>query len=344
MSALLAALYVWIILFVAPSQAQVPGIPHSFYGGVEINGSPAPVGTQVEARGMGVLIGVQGNPITVTQAGKYGGPGGFDPKLVVQGTISDGTSIQFYVNGVRAQCAQPGGPWQDSFLFSSGAVTELNLRVLAPTNTPTAARTPTHTLTPTNTPTRTLTPVRTLTPTNTPTRTLTPTATPTPACTLLCVYFSPDPIEIGLGSIREINIVIENVQGLYALELRISFPYSLTQVIDADPSVPGVQLRDGDIFNGFHAYNVQNSADNTLGQIEYIRLVAGSEVGKDGGGIIATIPLMGVATGQGVMAFVEVVLCTQDGVSIFATCWDSRVNVTSARAPSSFSSQPSAIS
>ena len=155
----------------------MPGIPHSFYGDVEINGSPAPVGTQVEARGTGVLTGVQGNPITVTQAGKYGGPGGFDSKLVVQGTISDGTPIQFYVNGVQAQCAQPGGPWQDSFPFSSGAVTNLNLRVLMTTNTPTS--TPTRTSTPARTSTPTSTPTRTSTPTNTPIPTSTPTKTPT---------------------------------------------------------------------------------------------------------------------------------------------------------------------
>jgi len=121
--------------------------------------------------------------------------------------------------------------------------------------------------------------------------------------------------------------VVANVEGLYALELHISFPNSVTQVIDADPSVPGVQLRDGDIFSGFDAYNVQNSADNLYGRIDYIRLVAGSEAGKDGGGTIAVIPLRGVTMGQGAMAFVEVVLCKRDGTSIFATYRDSRVNV-----------------
>ena len=73
----LMALSLWIVASVtAPAVAQPPPIPHSFYGAVEmeINGEPAPVGTQVEARGTGVLTGVSGNPITVTQAGQYGGP------------------------------------------------------------------------------------------------------------------------------------------------------------------------------------------------------------------------------------------------------------------------------
>jgi hypothetical protein len=142
------------------------------------------------------------------------------------------------------------------------------------------------------------------------------------------VYFSPDPIEIGVGAIRDVNLMVENVEGLYALEIRISFPNSLAQVVDADPGVPGVQIRDGDIFSGFHAYTIQNSADNATGRIEYIRSIAGSDRGRDGSGIIATIPLRGVAAGQGVMAFVEVVLCERDGTSISATYRDSRVNIT----------------
>ena len=125
----LMALSLWIVASVtAPAVAQPPPpIPHSFYGAVEINGAPAPVGTEVEARGTEVLTGVSGNPLTVTQAGQYGGPGGFDPKLVVQGQVAAGTPIEFYVDGVRAECAVPGGPWEESYPFSSGAVTELNL-------------------------------------------------------------------------------------------------------------------------------------------------------------------------------------------------------------------------
>jgi len=88
----------------------------------------------------------------------YGGPGGFDPKLVVQGTIADGTPLEFYVDGVRAQCAQPGGAWSDTFPFAAGGITELNLRVLGPTPTETPTNTPTST--PTSTPSPTSTPTR----------------------------------------------------------------------------------------------------------------------------------------------------------------------------------------
>jgi hypothetical protein len=125
---LLVGLCLLVGLFATPVLAQVPPLPHAFYGTVKINDSPAPIGTEVEAEVEGVVTG-EGNPITVTEAGKYGGPGGLDPKLVVQGDIEDGATITFYVNGVAAdQTAE----------WNSGEVTELNLTATIPMPTVTS--------------------------------------------------------------------------------------------------------------------------------------------------------------------------------------------------------------
>jgi len=108
-----------------PASADVPPLPHAFYGAVEINDSPAPVGIQVEARGDGVLEGTEWNPIEITEPGYYGGPGGLDPKLVVQGYIEEGTTLTFYVNG------ESTGKTAD---WHSGEITEvpLSLTTAAP--------------------------------------------------------------------------------------------------------------------------------------------------------------------------------------------------------------------
>lgn len=124
-----------IIVFVAALAATAvyaedpPPAPQAFYGAVKLYGRPAPIGVQVEARGEGVLTGIEDNPLAVTVAGQYGGPAWSDGKLFVQGMISDGTPIEFYVNGVKAECAAPDGLWASSYPFASGVVTELNLRV-----------------------------------------------------------------------------------------------------------------------------------------------------------------------------------------------------------------------
>lgn len=183
------------------SAAHAQGVPpvfQLFYGTVEINGQPAPVGTTIEARGAGVLTpndnpNVKDNPLTLTFAGQYGvnpGQDPLDPKLMVQGSIADGTPVEFYVNGEKAECAIPDGAWQSSFPFTSGGViTRLSLRVGAavqPTATPTtgavnaATATPrpqTGVTDPTPTPGPGPTATRLLTgPTNTPVQAAAPTA------------------------------------------------------------------------------------------------------------------------------------------------------------------------
>jgi hypothetical protein len=74
----------------------------------------------VEARGQGVRIGIEGNPIVTTEVGKYGSADPTGTKLVVQGDITDGAIITFYVNGVSTG---------QTAAWHSGDVTELNLAV-----------------------------------------------------------------------------------------------------------------------------------------------------------------------------------------------------------------------
>ena len=100
----------------------VPSLPHAFYGDLTINNSPAPTGTTVEARGEGVITGIdiEGNPIVTTEVGKYGSADSSVAKLIVQGDILDGTILTFYVNDVSTgQTAE----------WHSGEVTELDLSV-----------------------------------------------------------------------------------------------------------------------------------------------------------------------------------------------------------------------
>jgi len=105
-----------LLLCAIPAYADIPTIPHAFYGTVTIGGSDAPVGTVVTAKVGGVDCG----SITTTVAGQYGGSGAFDEKLSVTGEIETGATIYFYANGNVAD---------QTYAFSAGDVTELNLTV-----------------------------------------------------------------------------------------------------------------------------------------------------------------------------------------------------------------------
>jgi len=117
-------LAVILILTLPLEVAAQPPLPHFFCGNVTVDGSPAPVGTKVEARGTGVLTGIDGNPITTTVSGKYGDNS--LNRLVVQGNITEGTVLTFYVNGVNTG---------QKYVFSSGELSRLNLAIFTPTGT-----------------------------------------------------------------------------------------------------------------------------------------------------------------------------------------------------------------
>lgn len=105
----------------AEDDPPMPPLPHAFYGKVDINGSPAPVGTVVEARGEGVAPGHTANPLVTTVVGEYSNADPFEPKLIVQEWIAEGAKLTFYVNGVSTgQTAE----------WHSGEVTELDLSVI----------------------------------------------------------------------------------------------------------------------------------------------------------------------------------------------------------------------
>ncbi len=120
---LLYPLVMGVLLFSAvPAYADIPTMPHAFYGTLTIDGSDAVVGTVVTAK----VGGVQYGSITTTVAGQYGGSGAFDAKLTVSGDIANGATISFYINGVDTT---------QTYAFSTGTVTELNLTAEATSDT-----------------------------------------------------------------------------------------------------------------------------------------------------------------------------------------------------------------
>jgi len=111
------AAIICVICSVVPVSADggsAPPIPHAFSGTVLINGNPAPVDTVIEARGYNVNPVPGSNPVFVSQSGIY-------KDLVVQGELTNGTLLKFYVNGVEV----PG----KTAAWESGKVEKLDLAV-----------------------------------------------------------------------------------------------------------------------------------------------------------------------------------------------------------------------
>ncbi len=105
--------------------AAVPVVPEEFYGSVFLNGNPAPVGTVIIAK----INGEERGNFTTTEAGLYGSPGNFDPRLFVVATEDEvnagNASITFFVGGVQAFQAVP---------FRSGGLESTKLDLFANIN------------------------------------------------------------------------------------------------------------------------------------------------------------------------------------------------------------------
>ncbi len=97
-----------LLLWVAPAGRVTGdvGLGHGFYGTVMLDGQNAAVGTVVSARVAGTEFGRD----EITVAGEYG--------LIVQGDIQEGTTIDFYVAGRKAD---------QTFPFRDEWTTELDL-------------------------------------------------------------------------------------------------------------------------------------------------------------------------------------------------------------------------
>ena len=106
-------------LFPAAGAAADITLPEEFYGDITINGLSAPVGTVIVAR----VGDVERGSFTTTEAGKYGGPGTFDSRLVVAGEEAEiGETITFRVNSTRAN---------QTAVYEPGESKELNLSTQA---------------------------------------------------------------------------------------------------------------------------------------------------------------------------------------------------------------------
>ncbi|KAF5060572.1 hypothetical protein DSECCO2_324260 [anaerobic digester metagenome] len=120
-----------LVAVAAGAGDPAPVLPHVFYGGVTIAGSPAPVGTEITAR----IGGIECGSIQIVDAGQYGSHDeSLGNRLVVAATADQAReAIAFFVNGVAAQ---------ETANFTSGAVTALDLSAAAGESTPTPTSTP----------------------------------------------------------------------------------------------------------------------------------------------------------------------------------------------------------
>jgi len=147
------------------------------------------------------------------------------------------------------------------------------------------------------------------------------------------VTVRPDPLslQIGTGSTGAVDILVEDVTDLYALEFEITFDPAMVEVVDADPDKEGVQIEAGDFLSPDWLLN--NTADNDAGTIAFALCQINPSPPQSGDGVLAIITWRSKGAGTSPLHFAHLLLAAPGGVEIPASAEDGQIAVMSAGAP-----------
>ena len=166
-----------------------------------------------------------------------------------------------------------------------------------------------------------------------------PTATtlppPSPAATSpggTVVWIVPAPQQIEGGQPTAVDIVIDNVAGLWGAEIELRFNPALLQVQDADPGAEGVQVQPG--FFPSPDFVAENKVDNAAGIINYALTQLAPKEPVNGSGVLASITFQGVNQGNSDLTLSVAKLATNQGQPILAISQGSQIVIIGGELPS----------
>ncbi len=117
------------------------------------------------------------------------------------------------------------------------------------------------------------------------------------------VYLEQPSQSLAPGKTTTLDIKIENVSNLYGVELHLSFPPELLEVVDTNPEKEGVQIEPGDFLIPSEPAGIAvNRANNNEGMIDFAVTLTGDEA-IPGEGDLATITFRCKAKGTANISF-----------------------------------------
>jgi trimeric autotransporter adhesin len=137
----------------------------------------------------------------------------------------------------------------------------------------------------------------------------------------------PDPLSLGLrpGEQGAMTIRGENVQGMYGLEIHLSFDPAIVEVVDTDPDKPGIQVKAGDwLKEGFVALN---RADNAAGTIDYAATLLNPAPAVSGAGTVAVVTFKAKANGASPVKMTKAILASREAQEIPSVWQEGAVGV-----------------
>lgn len=145
------------------------------------------------------------------------------------------------------------------------------------------------------------------------------------------IRIEPASASVAVGETVAVNVMVEEVANLLAVEVHLVFDPALLEVVDADAAVAGVQIGLGFFLSPDTVS--QNEVNQTAGHISFTYNQDISSAAASGSGTVATITFRGLAAGDSALTFGESGLANDTGDPIDHTTQDGQVTVTGEETP-----------
>lgn len=112
------------------------------------------------------------------------------------------------------------------------------------------------------------------------------------------ITLSVENLELTVGQEINVDVVVENMPQVYGADVELTFNPEQLEVVDADESLPGVQLQAGDFIDAEQGFFLQNEVNNQAGIIDYALTLLNPAPPAEGNGVLATIAFRAKVDGQ----------------------------------------------
>jgi hypothetical protein len=142
------------------------------------------------------------------------------------------------------------------------------------------------------------------------------------------IRFVPSSTSAQVGDTVNVDIVIDDVSDLFAIEVHIAFDAGHLQVLDDNPAETGTQILPGSLFpKSDPSYVVVNQVDNTAGTVDFAITLLAPEAPLDGNGTLATIRFAAHMAGTAQLSWVFTQMADNNGETIPHTAADVQIAI-----------------
>jgi len=135
----------------------------------------------------------------------------------------------------------------------------------------------------------------------------------------------PQTVKLNVGDTATLDLTLEQVKGLYGVEVHLAFDPQVLQVLDADPNREGVQLEAGTLPSP--DFVILNDADNLAGTATYAVTQLPPNQPVDGEGTVARLTVRALKSANTQIRVERLLLADTLGNSIQVTSQHGQVQV-----------------